>query len=126
MQEKIVKYQTVLQELVDTAKKNNGYIPSKQLNAIISDNKIATNVMADAVSIGILERTGRALYKANITKIEPIHARKVLEYRRAKTRVGSKISIKQKNSKEFKQEDKKTLSKKKSISFLWGLIIIKL
>jgi hypothetical protein len=132
----IQKYQAALQELVDLIKKENGHVPSIQMQGLTKKNKVSNTITTDAMKVGLIERLDRGVYKAIITKIEPIHARKVIEHRREsikKRRVELKFLDKKIKDKLLKKESKKHLefkgtrllksaNDKKTFSLFWGLI----
>jgi hypothetical protein len=127
--EMILKYQVATQQYVDLIKANNGKAPAEAAKIIAKRNSTSTSLSTDVIRAGIVDRVSKNKYVVNIGKIEPIHARLVIEKRR-----GYKIEKKQKRKilkdmptyeKHFKDTELvENPSKKRSISILWGLFKI--
>lgn len=131
----INRYQMAIQEYVDLIKENNGRAPAKESKIINQKYRVSTSTSTDIRRAGIVDRIAPNNYVINIHKIEPIHARKVIEQRRSylkgNTLVTKKVKVKGKKPKLAKLykdfEDTELLEvpmKKRTISILWGLFKI--
>ena len=124
----IKKYQHALQEFVDFITKCNGIVNCNEISYLRSKHQVSATLLSDAVKLDIIQKIGISQYKVNIDKIEPIHARRILQYRQKFNKDRKKI---QKNNVPINSqvlENKKIIDPAKSdktISILWGLIILK-
>ncbi len=127
----IDKYQLFTQEVVDMLKAKNGKAGYKDLFTIVKKHKVSYIVLQCMIFAKIIEKIDDGYFKVNVDKIEPIHARKIIEKRNsyAKELKSKKNTIKPiKKEPLLKQtrtfEIKKKEENKKTISIFWGLIKI--
>jgi hypothetical protein len=127
----IDKYQLFTQEVVDMLKAKNGKAGYKDLFTIVKKHKVSYIVLQGMIFAKIIEKIDDGYFKVNVDKIEPIHARKIIEKRNSYTKeLKSKRNTIEPIKKEplLKQtrtfEIKKKEENKKTISIFWGLIKI--
>jgi hypothetical protein len=133
----IDKYQIAIQEIVDLIKSKNGKVIFKEMFEIARKNRISWTCVDGVLKTKIVEKTNVGLFKVNVDKIEPIHARKVIELKNTTQVMNRKKPNKKNVKKEVvkKEEIKEPLLKqtrflgekennKKTISIFWGLIKI--
>jgi hypothetical protein len=127
--ELISKYQKAIQEYVDLIKKGKGRVNSKEVKSLIKRHNVSSTTSTDILRVNIVSRLSRAKYRVNIEKIEPIHARKVIESRREYMNElihKNKLKDLPKAYKPFQDTPMlETLTNERSISILWGLLKIK-
>lgn len=138
--ETVLKYQLAIQQMVDFVKSKNGSIMFRELFAIAKSNKVSWTCVDGILKTKIIEKPYTGYFKVNIDKIEPIHARKVIELKNANQVQKRKEKLEQqkkstpkepllKQTRTFKIK-KETIKEenikedKKTISILWGLIKI--
>lgn len=120
--ETITRYVNVLIELQQLCDKNNGFISGIEGRAICKKNKVSSGVLTYAVGCGLVTKPKSQHYKFNVVAIEPIHARKCLEYR-VKVRALKKQNLKPVlHTVTVEKEMSKPIVTTRS--YLWGLIKI--
>lgn len=129
--ELIQKHQDCIQDYVDLIKVSKGKPNYNNVKALIRKHKVSTSLTTDILRANIVKRINLGVYEILVDKIEPIHARKVLEGRRWYTKniIKENHNFKDKKvnkkNKSFKDtESLKLPNKKRTISILWGLIKI--
>ncbi len=134
----IDKYQIAIQEIVDLIKSKNGKVMFKEMFEIARKNRISWTCIDGVLKTKIVEKTNLGIFKVNVDKIEPIHARKVIELKNITQVINNRKKLNKKNVKKEvvkKEEIKQQLLKqvhfpikkeqnKKTISIFWGLIKI--
>jgi hypothetical protein len=139
-QEMVKKIQNFTQEYVDLIKKGNGKLKNRDVKDLINKYKVSSSTGTEILRAGIVKRINLGVYEVLIPKIEPIHARKVIEARRwylnNVIKLNVKSKVKKSNTKKDKELDNKYESfkdtellqqpiiKTRTISILWGLIKI--
>ena len=123
----IKKYQIALQEFVDFIRKSNGIVNCNEISNLRAKHQVSATLWTDAVKLDIIIKTGKGTYKVIVDKIEPIHIRRLIQYRREYIRNKTSVSKKVGNvTKSF--ENKQIIDPTKgdkTISILWGLIVLK-
>ena len=124
----IKKYQEALQDFVDFIKKSNGYVNGNEINYLRKKHQVSATLWTDAVKLDIINKTGKSRWKVIVDKIEPIHIRRLLQYRydyyndlQKKRRNQIPIKFKSIKSKAITNLTKN----EKTINILWGLFKIK-
>jgi hypothetical protein len=129
----IDKYQLFTQEVIDMLKAKNGKASYKEIFSIVKKHKVSFIAIQCMIFAKIIERIDDGYFKVNVDKIEPIHARKIIEKRSSyakelKNRKNPNYFESVKKEPLLKQtrtfEIKKKQENKKTISIFWGLIKI--
>jgi hypothetical protein len=119
----IKKYQDAIQAYVDLVKKSKGIPNSYHVRDLFKSHLVCAATATHIERMNITKRISRGQYQIIIDKIEPIHARRLLEFRQEYMK--SQRKIKKNHKASINKESIKLPEKEKSLSFFWGLFKIK-
>jgi hypothetical protein len=77
----IKKYVIVANEIQNHINKNNGKLDYGYYYDTVKKHSITSRFLTDWVKLNLLLRVGKGIYKPILTRIEPIHIRKILMHR---------------------------------------------
>jgi hypothetical protein len=122
----IKKYQDFMQEYVDLIKKHKGQVPALEVKLLTQKHSVCATTKTDMLKLNFIKRISRGVYVVNIDKIEPIHVRRIIEYRREYMRNSASVKRVMGNlTKSFQDKQPiEPIKLKKTISILWGLFKI--